>query len=264
MGLALSVAGEIRGHPRDPDPAILERLRAVIQRESFRGAKTLQRTDYPSEIFKVLVYRWLLNKGPITITQLCKNVGCSYPTADKALEKLEPQLRRLSNRSFELTDAFPKERWATLVTRGDEVRPTIRFVDRSGQPRSADAITKRLSKLERKDIAMGGVIGARSYFPDLDLVGTPRIDVTIHCPDSHIDVSFVSRLDPAFALSTGRNEPSALVLHVLQRKEPFFTLGPDGLMFADPVECILDLHEARLEQQALELFTFFAERRKLR
>src|ERR1700722_2058834 len=154
VGLALSVAGEIRGYPREPDPAILERLRKVIQRESFRGTKTLPRPDYPSEIFKILVYRWLLDKGPITTTWLCKNVGCSYPTAGKALEKLESQLRRQSNRSFELINAFPKERWAALITRGDEVRHTIRFIDKSGQPRSPDAVAKRLSKLERKDIAI--------------------------------------------------------------------------------------------------------------
>ncbi len=263
VGLALSVAGEIRGYPRKPDPVILERLRAVVQRESFRRTKTLPRPDYPSEIFKVLVYRWLLNKGPITTTWLCTAVGCSYPTAVKALEKLESQLRRQSNRSFELIDSFPKERWAALITKGEEVRHTIRFVDKSGQPRSPDAVAKRLSKLGRKDIAIGGVIGARSYFPELDLLGTPRIDLTVHCPDSHLDVSFVNRLDPAFVLSSNSTEPPALVLHILRRKEPFFTSGSDGLMFADPVECILDLHEARLELQALELFTFFAKQRNL-
>jgi hypothetical protein len=264
MALALSVAGEIRGYPRDPDPAILERLKAVVRHESFQTTKALPRPDYPSEIFKVLVYRWLLNMGPVTTTRLCASVGCSYPTAGKALEKLEPLLRRQSNRSFELIEAFPKERWAALISRGDDVRRTIRFVDRSGQPRSPEAIAKRLSKLDRQDIAIGGVIGARHHFPDLDLLGTPRIDLTVHCPDDQLDVSFVDRLDPAFALAPDRNGPPALVLHVLQRKEPFFTPGSDGLMFADPVECLLDLHEARLEQQALELFSFLEKRRKLR
>jgi hypothetical protein len=264
IGLAISAAGEIRGYPREPDAVILERLRAVIQRESLRSTKTLPRPDYQSEIFKVLVYRWLLNKGPITTTGLCNTIGCSYPTAVKALDKLEPELSRRSNRSFELVDVFPKERWAALVTKGDEARDTIRFVDKSGQPRSAEAIAKRLSKLERKDIAIGGVIGARNYFPDLDLLGTPRIDLTVHCPDGHLDVGFVNRLDPAFVLSSNSKEYPALVLHVLQRQEPYFMLGSDGLMFADPVECILDLHEMRLEQQALELFTFFANQRKLR
>lgn len=263
VGLALSLAGKIRGYPREPDPAILERISAVVQRESILRTKALSRPDYPSEIFKVLVYRWLMNKGSITTTWLCATVGCSYPTAVKALEKLEPQLRRQSNRSFELIDSFPKERWASLITKGDEVRHTIQFVDSSAQPRVSDAVAKRLSKLGRMDIGIGGVIGARSYLPELDLLGTPRIDLTVHCPDGHLDVSFVKRIDPAFSLSSNRSEPPALVLHILRRKEPFFTSGSEGLMFADPVECILDLHEARLEQQALELFTFFAKQRSL-
>jgi hypothetical protein len=48
-------------------------------------------------------------------------------------------------------------------------------------------------------------------------------------------------------------ESALLVLHFVRRRETFFELGSDGVNWADPVECLLDLHEAHLEPQALEL-----------
>jgi hypothetical protein len=47
------------------------------------------------------------------------------------------------------------------------------------------------------------------------------------------------------------------VIHALRRAESLFQPGEDGLPWADPVECLLDLHEARLESQALEFLNSF-------
>jgi hypothetical protein len=48
------------------------------------------------------------------------------------------------------------------------------------RPRSPEVLLQRLSELNRSDIAVGGVLGARHYFPGLDLVGTPRLDLVVH------------------------------------------------------------------------------------
>lgn len=262
LSLLFVEEGKFRGYPREPSPAILSRLKEFIRKKQDKVRGNLLRPDYPSEILKILIHQWILNAGPMTASWLGDLAGCTYPTTAKALERLSSSLLRHSDRSFEL-ESFPKDQWSSLVSRGDEVRHTLRFSDRSGQPRSADALIRRLSKLGRKNLAIGGAIGARGHYPSLDLLGTPRVDLTIHCPEGSLDTDFVKRLDPALAQSEDRDEPPALVLHVLRRKQAFFTSGTDGVTWADPVECLLDLHEARLEAQAKEFFTYLANRRKL-
>ena len=111
--------------------------------------------------------------------------------------------------------------------------------------------------MERPNIAVGGVFGAKHYHPSLDLVGSPRLDLTIHSTGSRADLGFVERLDPALRKVEDPSEPANLVIHFLRRHDSLFDKGSDGLNWADPVECLLDLHEARLEPQALEFLNSF-------
>jgi hypothetical protein len=129
----------------------------------------------------------------------------------------------------------------------------IHYVDRSGQRRSPEALLKRASGLGRGDLAVGGVIGARHYFPALDLRGTPRLDLTLHCPPkAKADLSFIERLDPALERTDNPGETVALAVHVLRTQGEFFKAAGDGVPFADEVDCLLSLHDARLEAQAKE------------
>jgi hypothetical protein len=52
------------------------------------------------------------------------------------------------------------------------------------------------------------------------------------------------------------DETAHLVLHFVRHANPLFRPGDDGLDLADPVECLLDLHEARLESQAHDFLEF--------
>ncbi len=260
LSLVFVQEGKFRGYPQEPAAAILPKLKELVLQAQDKERHRLPRPDFPSEIFKILVHQWLLDSGPITAAWLGNVAGCTYPTISKALERLSSNLLRHSDRSFEL-QSFPKEPWSALVSRGDEVRHTLRFCDRSGQPRSTDALIRRLRRLGRKDIGIGGAIGARGHYPALDLLGAPRVDLTIHCSEGSLDTDFIKRLDPALVESETRGEPPALVLHVLRRKKAFFTPGTEGASWADPVECLLDLHEARLEAQAKEFFTCLVNRR---
>jgi len=213
-------------------------------RESFYG------------ILEVLVHQWMLAKGPMTSDWLMKTVGCSYPTVAAALRRLEPSLLRHSDRRVELR-YFPRDEWAHLLAVADVVRSTTRFADRSGQPRSPESLMRRLKRLQRSDIAVGGVVGARHYQADLDLTGTPRLDLSVHWRGKKIAVEFVKELDPALQESKGRDEPAPLVIHFVRRANPLFQPGKDNLQWADPVECLLDLQESRLESQAVEFVNSF-------
>jgi hypothetical protein len=257
LGILILEAGQFSGYPELPPKSFLSQLEHVVHRETNKAGRRLPRPDYDSEILKILVHYWLLKEKSLSNGRLQQASGCTYPTVAKSLKKLAPYLHRNSDRSFVL-ETFPRQAWSALLTQGDKLRHTVSFADRSGQPRLADDLGRRLKKLGRSDLAVGGVIGARAHYSGLDLAGTPRLDVTVHCPDQSLDLDFVARLDPGLAPVSTRDEPPVLVVHVLQRKENFFISAPSGGWYADPVECLLDLHEAHLEQQAAELFSSLA------
>jgi len=259
LGIVIFQDGDSRGYPELPPPSFLARLEDIVRRETDHAGRRMPRPDYFSEILKVLIHDWLLKKDAMPLGRLQDVVGCTYPTAAKVLDRLSPYVRRKSDRSVGL-NSFPRAAWSALLARGEEVRQTTLFVDRSGQQRAPENLARRLAKLGRNDLAVGGVLGARSHYPSLDLVGTPRVDLTVHCPGPRLDLDFITRIDPGLSPAGSAAEPAALVVHVLRRKEAWFTPLPEGGWRADPVECLLDLHEARLEAQAAEFFNAFAPR----
>ncbi len=226
------------------DQLVLEHSQSTKPRESFYA------------IFEILMHQWLLGCGPMTSDWLMKTVGCSHPTVRDALRRLDYCLRRHSDRRVELSH-FPKDEWGRLVAVMETVRSTVRFVDRSGQPRSPESLLRRLQKLGRNDLAVGGVWGAKHYQPDLDLVGNPRLDLCLHCVHKGVDLGFVEQIDPALEITQHRDESPSLVIHIVRRANPLFQPNKEGLPWADPVECLLDLHEARLEPQARDFMNSF-------
>jgi hypothetical protein len=257
-------------------PEILERIVLVIRREGIPDTVVGPLTDIertcigpvseharqrssrpvrrPSEAFfdilRVLVVHWFRKSGPLTSKELAEQTGFSYPTIANALARLEPRLIRHSDRRVELS-AFPKEAWFQLVAQADKARASQGFMAPSGRPRPPEAVLDRLRDLGRDDIAVAGVLGARHYLPGLDLVGTPRLDLVVHERRFGGPPTFLRRLDPALK-PAGRGDPCQVVVHTLFRPEPFFSQPDDGIRWADEVECLLDLHEMRLESQALE------------
>jgi len=257
LGIVLFQNGSFRGYPELPPASFLARLKEAVGPETSHAGHRMRRPDYSSETLKVLIYFWFLQKEPATSRRLQEILGCTYPTVAKVLTKLSPYLLRTSDRSIGLA-SFPRTAWSTLLAREEDVRQTKRFIDRSGQQRTPENLARRLAKLGRSDLAIGGVLGARSHYPNLDLLGTPRVDITVHCPGHRLDLSFVSRIDPGLSPARSASEPATLVVHVLRRKEAWFEPLPAGGWRADPVECLLDLHEARLEAQAAEFFNALA------
>ena len=114
----------------------------------------------------------------------------------------------------------------------------------------------------RSDVGVGGVSGAKHYVPGLDLVGLPRLDLIVHSRGARTDASFVDKIDPTLRRAEGRDQPIALAVHFIRRPEPLFVQGADKMLSADPVECMLDLHDARLEPQALEFLQHFEEQKR--
>ena len=229
------------------DPALRERVAEMIAQET--SAPETRGRPTADTVFLVLLLHWLRRTGPLTTRYLMEVVGCSYPTVAQALRRLDHSIRRGSDRRVQLW-GFPDQDWQRVVANRDKVHPVVRYVDRSGQPRSPEALLKRANSLKDGTLAVGGVIGARHYYPELDLRGNPRLDLTLHAGKGTPDLSFVERLDPALERTDDRNEPAALVVHVLGTRATFFTAMGEGLPLADEVDCLLSLYDARLDAQA--------------
>ncbi|MCB1224905.1 MAG: hypothetical protein KDK99_03750 [Verrucomicrobiales bacterium] len=242
----------LRGVPTDPDAEMQRIIREVVSREqsSIAGLHQSRSATPYYDILRILINQWIKRAGPLTSRWLAEAAGCTYPTVASSLEKLEKYLTRHSDRRVELK-AFPKDEWFRLVANAEKVRQTLRFADHSGQPRSVESLLTRLQNLRLEGVAIAGVPGARRLHPSLDLIGTPRLDLTLHDRARQPDIGFLRQLDPAL-IPAVRGEPARLVIHALRYPHRFSETDANGILWADPVECLLDLHEMRLEPQALE------------
>jgi hypothetical protein len=251
LSICISDGDRISGIPRNPDP---ETERALVELLRSRGAgatEPVSRTDARFVITKVLLHQWLTSGEAVTVDWLGKTSGYSYPTVATVLQRLGSLIERDSSRRVGLR-SFPADEFARMVAVSDGARSTVRFADSSGNARSAEAHLRRLEKMNPPNVALGGVIGAKHYDPDVDLVGTPRLDLSIHCSHQNLDVALIQKLDPALKPVTDPRSPANVVVHAVHHLDPFFKARQAGLQWADPVECLLDLHEGRLQPQANE------------
>jgi CRP-like cAMP-binding protein len=261
LSIAIRQGGKWKGLPRVPDTGEIGMLNEVLEHTlARRPAPSSRVSEAYYEILRILIYQWLLARGPVTINRLMEISGTSHPTVSKALKRLDHSLIRHSDRSVELR-YFPRDEWARLLAVSPDVRATVHFADRSGHARSPESLLRRLKRLGRKDIAVGGVLGAKHYQPSLDLIGNPRLDLSVHSAGKSGDFSFVKQLDPALEKTIQRDQPAALVIHTIHRAVSLFQLGDNDVPWADPVECLIDLHEARLEPQALAFLNSFQQKR---
>lgn len=247
----------------DPDEPYLRRIARVFEIASLSGNEVRNEVvrQQPGqkfyEVLKVLLNRWLQKQGPIAIGELTEEVGCSYPTVRKSLDKpsLRSALQFTSNRSVELK-AFPHDSWRELLALSNTLRNSFRYRDRSGEKPTPQGLLRRLEKTKPPHLAWGGVMSARYWHPDFDLHGTPRLDLVYHAPSGKVDLDFVRKLDPALARVDSSSESAVLVVHPLVRAASLFAENAEkSISWADPIETALDLCDLSLTTQANQLLT---------
>lgn len=248
--------GQVRGIGQEPPPDVVEVVRSVTEE---KAAPAHVRTDYWFVISKILIHNWLTTRTPVTSEWIQRTAGCSYPTVARTLKELGGIVQRGSDRRVMLK-FLPEDEIARLAAAADRARSTLRFADRSGQPRSTEALVRRLGRMGVKGVAIGGVLGARHYVPELNLIGTPRLDLSVHAPKKAPDLSFLAELDPALVRETDPLAPAQVVVHAVRHADSLFEPRAEGLAWADRVECLLDLHEARLESQARDFLRVLKQR----
>ena len=261
MTLCVGKGDHFIGIPRDPDIRTQRTIAKIVTTERSRvNSARPSRGDASFVVFKILLHHWLTDGGSVTTDWLAQTSGYSYPTVARPIAGMGNLIERQSDRKIRLR-RFPRDEFARLVAVSDRVRGTVRFGDRSAQPRSPEAHARRLEKLNPTNLAIGGVLGATHYLPGLDLVGVPRLDLSQHAPGRRLDLAFIEKLDPALKRIDDPTEPASLVVHHVHHAQSLFTPRDGGLYWADPVECLLDLHEAHLEAQAIQFLKTLERRR---
>jgi hypothetical protein len=217
----------------------------------------------PYNVQNIMLLNWMEGRGYQTIKAIGESCGTSYPTTATVIKALTDQglLNVRKDRSVELK-YFPVNQWRTWIASGSDSRKSARFIDISGQPLRPSSLIKRL-KLnlpEREDIAISGIEGARFHYPDLDLSGSLRLDLVLH-GNHKADLSFVKMIDPGLKLTDNPFANADLVVHFMDRPETHFVLHGD-LLIADPLECLADLYDMKLDQQADQMLYFLSARKK--
>ncbi len=214
-----------------------------------------------SAVLNLLALQWLNRGEPQTTEALCQASGASYPTVFNTIKQLEAEnlIARQSDRRVSLK-RFPENLWRRWVVDG-EARKSIRFSDRSGQPRTPEDLAERLQRLNLANVAIGGVIGAKHYYPKLDITGSPRLDLVLH-GGVKSDLDFIKKMDPALGQMNSLVEPANVVVHFLPRAESMFIKDPNGFVLADPIECLANLYQGGLDYQGEDMLSALITNRK--
>ncbi len=203
----------------------------------------------------MLLNRWIHELAPVRLRELATLSGASLPTTYAAVKTLDPMwLARDDERGITLKD-FPAQAWQQWLTACAN-GPSAKFIDRSGSPRSPQKLAKQLSKLGRQDLAIGGVLGAKHHFSGLDMTAAPHLDIVVH-GNLHTDLSFVAQLDPALVRDDAAKGQAHVVVHFLNRPNSLFEMK-DGLVWADELECLVNLWDAGLIHQVEHLINHVA------
>ena len=206
-------------------------------------------------VMSLVALRWLRGAGPISAKALQMACGASYPTVAAAvaefakLDLIEPRSdRRIALRYLSA------DRWMQLARKHTEARKVHRYVDPTGHARSPEVLVARLRELQRRgaagNVGVGGVIGVRRYFPDVDITAAPRLDLSAYGAGG---LEFVAQLDAALEPAAHARAKAHVVVHVTAEPTALMTRDAGGV-WASEMECCADLIELELVREAEQMF----------
>ena len=210
-------------------------------------------------VFEHLINAYLLGLGPMTTDSIMSATGFSYPSVADALGKLAPSIRRHSDRRVELKH-FPRQEWSRFISVYERGQFCQKFTVATELARTPESLLKRFRKRAPPGTAIGGVHAAHHYDPEFDLVGFSRLDICVNGKQSDQSLELARQIDPALEPTPFNTANPTLVIWPVHRADPLFQHDPQSeTHWADPVTCLLALHDARLEAQAEELIKAFEQ-----
>lgn len=199
----------------------------------------------------------------LSAAEIGEYASASHPTVSAVLRQFlrYDAISRSGNKFF--MAHFPRFAWTRWLNAEVALRKSVYFISRTGEPRDPLSMCKRLDCiLDDAHVAVGGILGAKHWFPGLDISGSGHFELVINANPS-IDLSFLTKLDPALERVDEEPLNPALVVHFLTRHEAYFQDKDDGFLWADPVVCLTDLHAAGFDHQAEDLLQHLLTKREI-
>lgn len=253
----LEASLEEAGLTREQATGVDKALRKVFTRTP--GSRS-PRSAYDL-VFEHLINSYLLHCGPMTTESIMSATGFSYPPVASALRKLEPHIRRHSDRRVELKH-FPRQEWNRFVSVFERGQFCRKFTMASELVRSPEKLLVRYQKFASDETAVGGVHAAKHYDSNFDLIGSSRLDICISGSQLENSSNLARQIDPALESAPFNCTNPTLVIWPVHRAEALFQSTREShTRWAAPVSCLLALHDARLEAQAEELIKAFEQGR---
>lgn len=242
-------------------PPISRRLRVLDSRASLpeqsqspamgvqlkTGSSSTPTQASQEAVMATLLQRYVRGLTGLTMVALLDETGASVPTVYQALRRYANCLAP-RNRDDKLIriQAFSRTNWWEWMERNNRLS-SVSFVDRSGSPRSATRLAKGLARLQRDDLAIGGLMGTMRHLPALDATAAPFLDILVH-GTARSDLSFIEQVDPGLQRSRDPNEPAHVVVHFVDRPQSLF-MREDGQNWGALPDCIANMQRARLAHQ---------------
>ena len=153
-------------------------------------------------VMAYLLRRHIESLPGVGISTLSAETGASLPTIYKAINTYDHRIVKDPDDKTVRLRNFSKSDWLYWIQRTNRLS-SVYFIDRSGAPRSASRFAKELARLKRKDLAVGGLMGALHHLPALDATSSPQLDILVH-GTRRTDLSFITEIDAGLERYTGR------------------------------------------------------------
>lgn len=245
----LTFSGSLQALPSD----LVEWLNGLIGAQVPRGQAT---APPPRQlVVATLAQLRLWNRAPVTVKYLQDTCRVSYPTVVTVLNGLNDKglLEDRDDRGIRLRSLTFGE-WMELARDHAKLRKAHLFTDPTGHA-SPERMAKRLASLQdagrlSASVRIGGVLGASTHFPQLDISAAPRLDLSVEADPAHVAEMIDAGLQP----KTKPQQRVALALHITRELLVHTDAGlrPQG-PWAGEFECLADLIEMGFTREASEM-----------
>lgn len=256
------------------DPAIRSRMRLDIeQRETPRlweysslhdpmDVIPLDRPNYRYEVLRLLLGASLTLSGADSLKGLVDRIGASQtPIREAIIDLKRAGIIQVSGRRL---CVLPGELSRESLARMGALPQMLRFrFERGAQIRSPKELVERvlplLVSIDPKDrwarAALSGAPVALADIPQLDLMGTPRLDLVVQVPRGAklFGGGLLHRLDQGLELEPSILAPAPVAVTLVRAEASFFRVANLGqARCAFPADVFLALLDMGLRDQALQ------------